>query len=700
MGNELIPANGSDYVAYESGEGSAGAASRPLAKLFIVALKKFWWIPVLTLVAGIAAGIAMVDRMKPVYISKASMWETTKLHLPDQSIYSDDMENILGTQIQVLQSDKLQKLALSRLTPMTNGEEPPAVSIQVNIVPRSSIFEIRAISADPTFAQVYLDALMQSFLAYDKEVRDNISGQTLASINDQMQGLEVDLRAQQDALMAYEQTNNQEILQEEQSVAAGYLAKLQTQLSDLELQGKLLTTAQNKNQQGTNGTLSLSTLEGGDATPPSAAPSPGTDNLTSLELMKMERAELAKYLQPGSQKIADLDDQIKRAEDLEEISRRQATGQLDAAVEANQIRIQYVQEAIKDWQERIEEDTSRIAGADHLRLNIQHTQSVYDRLTALVQNVELSRSLDQESLAILEAASPPYRSSSAAKQGLGIAAFGGLALGLAVVFLLGIRDDRFTSIAEVNSALGDSVVGMLPRVTQDKGDAPRLLEANDSRHNYAESYRSLRSALRFLETDENRPRVLLLTSATPNEGKSTVSANLAHALAMAGSRVLLVDGDLRRGHLHRLLGVQNQVGLTDLLSGACTQEQVIQRNCLPNLSFIARGKNKGDPGDLLLSTQLDYYLGQWRQAFDYVLIDSSPVFAAADAGSLAPRVDGTLFLVRSHHSSAKVTREALEQLVQRRGKVIGVIFNMADTNSRKHYLYKYAEYYPSANDES
>jgi succinoglycan biosynthesis transport protein ExoP len=256
-----------------------------------------------------------------------------------------------------------------------------------------------------------------------------------------------------------------------------------------------------------------------------------------------------------------------------------------------------------------------------------------------------------------------------------------------------MRDDRFTSIMEVNQALGDTVMGMLPKVTAEKSGVPRLLEANDSRHVYTESYRSLRSALHFLETGEDHPKVLLITSATPSEGKSTVSANLAHTLAMAGSRVLLVDGDLRRGQLHRLLGVQNEIGLTDLLVGSCAQEQAIQRDSFPNLAFIARGKSHGNPGDLLLSSQFDYHVARWRQEFDYVLIDSSPVFAAADAGSLASRVDGTLFLVRSHHSSAKVTREALEQLVQRRGKILGVVFNMADTSARSHYHYKYAEYY-------
>jgi capsular exopolysaccharide synthesis family protein len=225
------------------------------------------------------------------------------------------------------------------------------------------------------------------------------------------------------------------------------------------------------------------------------------------------------------------------------------------------------------------------------------------------------------------------------------------------------------------------------------------LKPDDTRHVYAESYRSLRSALHYLATGENHPKSILITSATPNEGKSTVAANLAQTLAMSGSRVLLVDGDLRRGHLHTLLGFKNEKGLGELLSGDCEPEQVTQVNCLPNLSFISRGKSGGNPGDLLTSPRFDQLLARWIQDYDYVLIDSSPVFAAADSSALAPRVDGTIFLVRSHYSSARMTREALEVLVQRRAKIIGVVFNMADTKAHDYKYYKYTEYHSVAQDE-
>ena len=356
-----------------------------------------------------------------------------------------------------------------------------------------------------------------------------------------------------------------------------------------------------------------------------------------------------------------------------------------------------VMASIKEWEAKVVEANASIGEADRLKLNVERTQSVYDRLALLVQNVGISRDINQENLAILEPASPAKRSYSSEKSGLMLAILGGLAAGLGIVFLIAVRDDRFTSVTEVNSTLGDTVVGLLPEVGQEGGSIMPLLALNDPRHIYAESYRSLRSALLFLATEGERPKVLLITSAMPSEGKSTVAANLARTLALSGSRVLLVDGDLRKGHLHRLLGLQREPGLVELLNQTCDPDKVIQLDSPANLTFISSGGQlSGNPGDLFLGSGLDQILARWRQEFDYVLIDSSPLFAADDASCLAPKVDGTLFVVRNRQSSAHAAREALELLAQRQARVLGVIFNGAKTSGRSYYYYKYADYYPPA----
>ncbi|HZI30790.1 MAG TPA: CpsD/CapB family tyrosine-protein kinase, partial [Candidatus Binatia bacterium] len=270
----------------------------------------------------------------------------------------------------------------------------------------------------------------------------------------------------------------------------------------------------------------------------------------------------------------------------------------------------------------------------------------------------------------------------------------GLGLGLGIVFLLAWRDDRFSSVAEVTERFGDNVVGQVPEMPRLAGNGHlQLLNDNDDRHVFAESYRNLRSALLYLTVDGQRPRVLLVTSAVPNEGKSTVVTNLARALALGGSKVILLDADLRRGHIHEFLKLKARPGLNEVLLQTNDLQSSLQGTDLPNFDFLARGGSTRHPGDLFLSSSFDQLIAELRKRYDYVLIDCSPVFAADDSSTLAPKVDGTLFVVRSRFSQARMVREALELLFQRQARVLGLVLNRSNASAKSYYSYKYAEYY-------
>jgi capsular exopolysaccharide synthesis family protein len=271
---------------------------------------------------------------------------------------------------------------------------------------------------------------------------------------------------------------------------------------------------------------------------------------------------------------------------------------------------------------------------------------------------------------------------------------GGLGVGLGFVFLVSWRDDRIISLIEVCDKITDNVVGQVPDIRQLKNGAPlAILERNDDRHMYVESFRSLRSALLYITSEAERPKILLITSAMPSEGKSTIATNLARVLAMGGARVLLVDGDLRKGRLHDLLGLQSKPGLSDLLLQTADVNKTIQASTLPGLSFLSRGANLRNSGDLFLSPEFDQFLARVRQQYDHVLIDSSPVFATDDATTVAPKMDGTLLVVRSHFSRASMVKEALELLYQRQARVLGLVVNRANSADHSYHYYKNTDYY-------
>jgi polysaccharide biosynthesis transport protein len=742
----------------------ASAPRRPLR--FFIFLRRYWWVPVLTMLLGLAGAATYVRWAPPVFVSSTAMYETEKLHLQAGALTTDERDNYLGTQIELLKSDRLRQGAMARLQasgtnaiPLGEDGLPLDVLLSFKKAPKAAIFAITAGSADPAFSRNYLDALMLEYLEYKETVGKLDSGDTAASISTQVESSQGDLRNAQDALAAFQRTNNPAILAEQGTLAGGQLAKLQTELSDLKLESQLLEatpvpadpTASGDPNVSLDSASSVREFSSASNMPPSSGhsiqsappPEPGLDHtpivfladfgaqdlrksssasnmpansdqfilLHEIERLESERAKLS-FLATNHPRIVALDAQIARDAKAIETSRRQdieqtrrqereqsleqSREQLRQNIKFNKIKMESVMASIKEWESKVIEANSRLAEVEHLKLNVTHTQSAYDGLKASLQNADVSRNTDLETLAVLEPASPAKRSYKEIIRAFLLAAMGGLVLGGGVIFLIERRDDRFTSVTEANATLGEAIVGLLPEVTHKGNDPIHLLEVDDPRHGYAESYRSLRSALLFLPAQGQRPKVLLVTSAVPNEGKSTVAANLSRTLALAGSNVVLVDADMRRGILHQLFGMQRTPGLAELLWQTDDLENILQRDSLTNLSFIPRGASLCNPGDYLSGPAFDRILTRLRQQFDYVVIDSSPLFAADDASCLAPKADGTLFVVRRGYSSARVVSEALDLLAQRQARVLGVIFNGADATAPSYHYYKYADYNISA----
>lgn len=680
-----------------------------VARLFSF-LMRYWWVPVASTILCLSATTLYVLNIPPTYVSQARMWETVKLRLPEGDLFTEDVQNFLGTQTELLQSATLHELALQRLkagghaavTPGIGNRNSPPVKIRVTQTSRSSVFVLEAAGSSAAYTQAYLNALMDAYLQYKRNVRKMISGDTLASITEQVQRAERDLKADQDALTAFQQTNNLAILEEEARTAGGYLARLKTQISDLELEDKLLrATSVEPGKTGTGLTnlgiawIDAATIAGSG----SAALDSGTSDrlraFQNLELLKMQRAKLSQYLRPKHPKLVKLNADIERGERLMDIFSRYDREQLAAMRQANGMKTQNVLASIRDWEGKVVEANHRIAEAERLKLDVQRAQATYDRLVRLVENVAISRNIDQETLAILEPAGTPQRSYGKEVKLLAIATLGGLVLGLGILVLMMLRDDRFITVGDIQVQTAELILGQVPEVKRLKPSAAiPLLGMGSPQHAYAESFRNLRSALLFMETDGARPKVVLITSALPHEGKSTVATNLARALALGGSRVVLVDADLHKGVLHELLGLHREPGLADVLRDPGGFNQVLQSNGTPGLTLLANGRTPGNCGDLFLDAAFDRVLGHLREQFDYVLIDSSPIFAAAEATTLAPKTDGTLLVVRSRFSRGRAVREALELLYQRNARVLGLVFNQVDASARSYYYYKYADYYP------
>ena len=201
----------------------------------------------------------------------------------------------------------------------------------------------------------------------------------------------------------------------------------------------------------------------------------------------------------------------------------------------------------------------------------------------------------------------------------------------------------------------------------------------------AEAYRSLRTNIQYSSFD-NKYQTLVVTSANPGEGKSTVASNLALVLAQGESKVLLVDCDMRRPSIHKKLRISNTYGVSDLLVGNRKLESVVHKY-KENLTVISAGKIPPNPAEMLASKTMTAFLEEMKKHFDYIVLDTPPLQAVADAQILSTKVDGSLIVVRAGVTKKDAVHNAVSIINKVNGNIIGTVLNAADNSKDKYYYY-------------
>ncbi|AOJ33167.1 polysaccharide biosynthesis tyrosine autokinase [Burkholderia metallica] len=298
---------------------------------------------------------------------------------------------------------------------------------------------------------------------------------------------------------------------------------------------------------------------------------------------------------------------------------------------------------------------------------------------------------------------------------IGVAALVGLALGMLVAFARDFLYGGLRGIDEIEQHAGLPVLAVVPSADGQRAmtraiargeGGPSLLALAEPYEPAIESLRSLQTALHFSLAHEEHA-VVLITGPVPGAGKSFVAANFAAVQAADGKRVLLIDGDLRKGHLHQVFGVTRDHGFADALAGHAAPDGVVHRAVAPNLDFIATGTVPHAPAALLQQASLGTLLAQWRTHYDTVVIDAPPVLAAADASWLGTHANAILLVVRAGRTKAGELVETAKRLAGRGSAAPRVVLNGIDPRGgrcaygTKYGGYRYTEYrYANESDDA
>ncbi|MCP3867952.1 MAG: polysaccharide biosynthesis tyrosine autokinase, partial [Gammaproteobacteria bacterium] len=243
----------------------------------------------------------------------------------------------------------------------------------------------------------------------------------------------------------------------------------------------------------------------------------------------------------------------------------------------------------------------------------------------------------------------------------------GLTLGTGLAFLFEYLDNTIKTPEEIKRYLDIPYLGPVPAIDMDdtqeahETHSPELEAAHSPKSTASEAYRGIRTNILFSSAD-SEPQVLLVSSAGPQEGKTMTSANLAITMAQAGSRVVLIDCDLRRPKVHKVFNMSREQGMSNILVGKLEVKDAMQRAAIPNLSVIPSGPVPPNPSEILGSSRMKAMIAGLRQNFDRILIDSPPISAVTDAAVLTRSIDGAVIVIRSNDKSREMVRDSLDKL--------------------------------------
>jgi capsular exopolysaccharide synthesis family protein len=345
-----------------------------------------------------------------------------------------------------------------------------------------------------------------------------------------------------------------------------------------------------------------------------------------------------------------------------------------------------------------------------LKRDAEANRQLYQDLLQRSSEAKISETLKSSNIRVVDfARTPTSPITPNVPRNIELGLLLGLACGIGLAFVLESLDTSIRNMEELSAISTLPALGTIPlqlssngylrkrlktvSAETEKSESPVLVTYARPKSESAEAYRALRTSI-LLSSFGAPPKVILVTSAMPQEGKTTVSANSALVLAQRGSRVLLVDADLRRPAIGKLFGIGSRGGLSTLISGSDKVEDVVIP-CpeVPNLWILPAGPIPPQPAELLGSAVMKDHITRWRNEFDHIIVDTPPCLSVTDAVLLSPEADRVILVARSGQTTKAGLRRACDLLLQVNARVMGIVLNAFDHRSGDGYYYTYGGRY-------
>jgi len=564
----------------------------------------------------------------------------------------------------------------------------------VRIVPeqKTRLVEIVYESSDPQFAALAANTLAEEYTGQNLELRLATYQKNLRWLSEEVAKQEKKVTDAEAAMTQYRTDQNALSLGDRQNITI-------TRLNALNETVTRQRTERLQKEATYNQLKSVDPASDAADSFPVVAATPGVvEAKNRLTDLLAERARLSSRYLPSHPEMQKLDVQIKN-------SRETLTAQRARVIESVKNDYESAVAAERSFSASLEQQKHEAMDLDRKSGSyvVLQRQADSDRQlwqSLLQQQKELqvvsnSRSNNVQVMDRAEVPGGPFSPNT--RREWFTAMMAGMLVAFGLAFGIEYLDDTVKTPEDVSKRLGLPLLGLVPAI---RGTRVPLLSETVP-HDFGEAFRSLRTSLVFT-AGAGECRVIAVTSSQPLEGKTTTACNLATALALGGSRVLLIDADMRRPGLHQVMGVQNQAGLSQLLVGQSRVREAVQRTSEPNLFVITAGRTPPNPSELLASERMKSFLANLAHGpFDWVVLDTPPVLAVTDAVVLAGHVSTVVFVVGSEMTRRVHAERALATLRAGKPRSIGVVLNRVDFDRNKYYYaryygYNYKSYYGSA----
>jgi succinoglycan biosynthesis transport protein ExoP len=558
----------------------------------------------------------------------------------------------------------------------------------VKPVSGSRLVDIIYIDPSPARAQRVAMALADAYIASNIDKRFEANAYAKVFLQDQSKQLQLRLEKSERVLMDFAQREEIIAVTDKSSIAENNLASANVTLG--ELVSDRIKSEQLWKQIESSKAISLPQLLSNEAIIKlrGARGELTTTYQEKLEILKPNYPEMIQI----KNKIDEIDRQLGVEVETIRASHRAEYETAKAQEDEMKKRVKTLRSEALDLQKR------KIQ-YNILKREVDTNRSLYKGLLQRYKEVEIAGGIGTNNVFVIDRAGLPRSPSSPRLlRALLLTFVLGLGAGGAAAFVLEHLDNTVTTVEEFEQVSGLVSLGVVPIVSEEGGSIEE--ELADPRSALSEAYRSLNTALSFT-TEGGLPKSLVITSSGPGEGKSITALAIAGHFATLGMKVLLIDADLRNPSMHKKLDLDNSVGLSNYLTGACTPPEAFQETSIKNLAFMATGPLPPNAADLLAGARLLSLITNGLEVFDLIVIDSPPVMGLADVPLLSSATAATLFVVAAGQAQKGQVRDALNRLEMAHSPVIGAVLTKFDAKAAG-YLYGYGAYdytYGQATDQ-